>query len=146
KPADVANLDYGIVYARVPRDKRIESVDDGRFAGYDVPMAMFDRLPEVGHILSGFTARGQLVWRHKDDDGHMIETVIFDCFNGMPELGVYKPQQTGDDTCVPMDPAVSYDGGKVAFSVYHGTFNDHRNINSSSLNGSGILYTPTWAQ
>ncbi len=150
KPADLANLNYGIVYARVPRNNRIIHIDeneypDGLLAGHDVDLAMYDRLPEVGHILSGFTAPGQLVWRHEDESGETIETIIFDCVDGMPAEGVVPPKSRGDDACVPMDPAVSFDGKKVAFSVYHGTY-AHHSIYQGPVLESGMISGATSAR
>ncbi len=148
KPVATANLDYGIVYVRVPRSTaslRIRADDVctacDKHVGEEFGSSFLDTLPEVSHILEGFNAPGQLVWL--DEDGN--ETIIFDCVNGMPAEDVVPPRQNGDDVCLPADPAVSFDGKKVAFAVYHGAYRNERKLGAGYNGEVGKLATPTWA-
>jgi len=87
-----------LVYTRVPRTQ----VDDFIINGVEVShWAYLDTLPEVGSILDGFNAPGQLVLRQPDG----TEEIIYDCMNEV------RP-------CVPTDAQSSLDGTKIIFSVY----------------------------
>lgn len=151
----------GIVYVRVPRAYQtvhLRATDPyyGQYVGQPFDPSMRGALPEVSHILSQFSAPGQLVWRHPDG----TQTIIFDCVNGMPALGIVPPQGDGDDACVPLDPMLSFgaDGQhlKVAFAVYHGEYHKGRfathALGDVSLSFQpnpgdqvGLLAKPTWA-
>ncbi len=112
-PSPAAAVDDGIVYVRVPRSMSDIEIDD-----YQVSGSRYDTLPEVHFVKQNFNAPGQLIWRQ--DNGE--ETIIYDCMEGgqLPEQG--------DSTCVPMDPAISYDGRYLAFSVYHGWYDKRRRL------------------
>lgn len=152
-PAAVAAVPDGIVYVRVPRSTtpihipedagyqyKVFHYEDKPGGGYtttwsfkpifgDMDPSFLDTLPEVHYIKGSFNAPGQLVWRH--DDG--TQDIIYDCANNNPDHP--GPPAIGKDTCVPMDPAVSYDGEKLAFAVYHGTY--YRNRQFGIPPGSG---------
>ena len=142
----------GIVYVRVPRSTttiHITEADgykdpEGNPITGDVDPSFFDTLPEVHFIHRGFNAPGQLVWRHADG----TETIIFDCTGGNPAQHDGAPVN-GGPTCVPMDPAVSYDGRKLAFSVYHGTYDGHRELSQHRNGEVGKMIldqaNPGWA-
>lgn len=137
---------YGIVYVRVPRTQEVVHVDAEQYptsdrAGRDVAAALHDRLPEVGNILDNINAPGQLVWRKADG----TETVIYDCTGANPAHQP-SPPRDGEDTCIPMDPAVSYDGREVVFSVFHGVYSDVRTLYRGPSYTSGLLLGPRWAQ
>lgn len=110
-----ASAPDGIVYVRVPRSTTMLQTSEGR-----VDASFLDTLPEVHYIKGNFNAPGQLVWRHTSGNGNTVEDIIYDCLNHNPEHP--GPPVQDKDTCVPMDPAVSYDGKKVAFAVYHGYY------------------------
>lgn len=134
----------GIVYVRVPREYqtvhlRASDPYHGQYAGEPFDPSMKGALPEVSHVLDKFAGPGQLVWRHPDG----TQTIIFDCVNGMPALGIAPPQENGDDVCVPMDPMVSFgadgQGLKVAFAVYHGEYHKGR-FSTSALHEVSLPY------
>ncbi|MEZ5529332.1 MAG: hypothetical protein R3E57_05305 [Porticoccaceae bacterium] len=96
-----ADLSEDVVYTRVPRTTGSHTIHV-KGAEYVLQHAdIWDSLPEVARQFSGFNAPGQLVYRHRDGR----EEVIYDC--------VGKPAP-----CVPLDPSVSLDGTRIAFSVY----------------------------
>ncbi len=67
----------------------------------------YDALPDVTHFLGDFTAPCDLMFR--DADG--AERVLYDC----------SSTSTDEEACAAMDPAVSFDGRTVAFSVFRGS-------------------------
>lgn len=91
-------IETAIVYTRVPRTQ----VDDFIKGGTEISTWDYlDALPEVGKILSGFNAPGQLVLRQVDG----TEEIIYDCMEAV------RP-------CVPTDAQSSLDGTKIIFAVY----------------------------
>lgn len=72
---------------------------------------IYDFLPEVSHFFSGFAAPCDLVLRRPN--GH--ETVIHDC----------SSTSSSESSCAALDPAVSLDGGKIAYAVFRGTLEHH---------------------
>lgn len=73
-------------------------------------LSALDKLSEVtfqGVTNQQLTGPGQLVWLKGDG----TERVLYDC----PKVDVGQP------TCIPYDPRVSFDGKKVAFTVFKGT-------------------------
>lgn len=97
----VENLSSSIVYTRVPRTEgQHQVVVNGK--NHTLTKAdLWDKLPGVGRKFHGFNAPGQLVLQ--DQQGK--KTIIFDCV-------------ADNQPCVPLDPMVSPDGTKIAFSVY----------------------------
>ena len=73
---------------------------------------IYDVLPDVTNFLSGFTAPCDLVFR----DSNGIETVIYDC----------SSTSTQKSACAALDPAVSFDGKTIAFSVFRGALKNHK--------------------
>ncbi len=67
---------------------------------------IYDVLPDVTHFFTGFSAPCDLVLR--DPDG--TERVLYDC----------SSTSTDAASCAAMDPAVSFDGRTIAFSVFRG--------------------------
>ncbi|MCK9539950.1 hypothetical protein [Dokdonella sp.] len=141
-PAAAADGDPdGIVYVRVPR-----SINTVPVTGGEQPGALFDTLPEVHYIKENFNAPGQLVWRRANGE----EVIIYDCMEDNPVRP--GPPQQGQDVCVPMDPAVSFDGRYLAFSVYHGPYDKTRRL-TTVPQGSGEVgklrssygAKPSWA-
>lgn len=102
KPVGTGKLVHPIVYTRVPRTHTAHhvSLKDGRKYTTN-KWDYLDALPEVGRIHEKFNGPGQLVIRMPNGD----EKVIYDCMKRA------RP-------CVPADPMVSFDGTKIAFSVY----------------------------
>lgn len=100
----IESLSSPIVYTRVPRtDGQYQVVVKSK--NHTLTKAdLWDMLPGVGRKFDRFNAPGQLVLR--DQKGK--ETIIFDCV-------------TDNQPCVPLDPMVSMDGTKIAFSVYRST-------------------------
>ncbi|MDX2465023.1 MAG: hypothetical protein QNK31_11015 [Porticoccus sp.] len=90
-----------IVYTRVPRTTGSHQVLINGKPHTLTKADLWDTLPGVGRKFGKFNAPGQLVLR--DTQGN--EAIIFDCV---------KDSQP----CVPLDPMVSLDGTKIAFSVY----------------------------
>ena len=66
----------------------------------------YDTLPSVHRYRGGFVAPCDLVLRHGDG----TEDILFACEGQTPTHGI----------CAALDPAVSHDGRRVAFSVYRG--------------------------
>ena len=128
-----------IVYVRCERttapfvlDKNI-SVNGVRlkaskeFTGIDI----YDVLPDVTNFFSNFSAPCDLVRR--DADG--TETVLFDC----------SGKSTNRSACAALDPAVSFDGKKIAFSVFRGTLAPLKKaINSRALNPNADTEPLSW--
>lgn len=67
---------------------------------------VYDVLPDVTHFFSGFNAPCDLM--HRAADG--TERVLYDC----------SSTSTDEASCAAMDPAVSFDGATVAFTVFRG--------------------------
>lgn len=101
-PQGTGELVYPIVYTRVPRTHDLHSVTLKNGSSYSTDKwGYLDTLPEVARIHDRFNGPGQLVIQQPDGQ----EKVIYDCMNRA------RP-------CVPLDPMVSFDGTKIAFSVY----------------------------
>ena len=91
--------DGGIVYTRVPRT--LSTTVEHKDGPITIPkLDILDDLQEVSNIYDGMNAPGQMVMLVGG-----AETVIYDCY-------------TDDQPCVPLDPAVSLDGKRIAFAVY----------------------------
>jgi len=99
-----SQADIDIVYVRVPRTT--ETIHY-QHRDTNLPAArnwdLLDSLPETSSRIADISGPGQLV--HLDAAGD--ERVLYDCMNERP-------------ACVPMDPTVSFDGGRVIFSVLQG--------------------------
>ncbi|MEZ4247392.1 MAG: hypothetical protein R3B99_04030 [Polyangiales bacterium] len=67
---------------------------------------VYDVLPDVTHFFSGFSAPCDLM--HRAADG--TERILYDC----------SGTSTDESSCAAMDPAVSFDGATVAFTVFRG--------------------------
>ncbi|MCH9640044.1 MAG: hypothetical protein K0U40_11205, partial [Betaproteobacteria bacterium] len=103
-----------IVYSRCERtttpytvtaDLTINGVTETKtktFTGLD----MYDALPDVTNFFSNFTAPCDLVYRDAAGD----ETIIYNC----------SASSTMENACAALDPAVSFDGKTIAFSVFKG--------------------------
>ncbi len=86
---------------------------------------IYDVLPDVTHFFGDFNAPCDLI--HRDASG--IETVLYNCSTafGLPADGA--------QSCAALDPAVSFDGNSVVFSVFEGTlYTKTRNINAQVIN------------
>lgn len=96
---------FAMVYVRLPRTQGTMAEVNylGTIYNNIKNWDAYDKLPEVSFQLSRFSAPGQLVYRGRDGK----EKIIFDCMNKTP-------------SCVPMDPAVSFDGKRIIFSVVYG--------------------------
>ncbi len=94
---------FGFVYVRVPRTQGPVEAETrlGETFTIDHP-DVNDRLPDTKLQVAGFNAPGQLV--HIDAKGN--RRILFDCFKEATP-------------CVPLDPAVSFDGSEVIFSVLY---------------------------
>ncbi len=104
-----------IVYARCARTTAELDITDEvtiggitqtitrRMRGLDI----YDVLPDVTNFFDGFIAPCDLVLRQPNGD----ELVIYDC----------SSTSTDASSCAALDPAVSFDGKKIAFSVFRGT-------------------------
>lgn len=69
----------------------------------------YDKTPDVTHFFGDFSAPCDLVYR----DASGVETVIYDCST--------TGSTVGQATCAALDPQVSWDATKIAFSVFRGT-------------------------
>jgi hypothetical protein len=90
-----------IVYTRIPRTHGVHTVTIKGATREIENIDIWDTLPEVSRRSAGFNAPGQLVIREADG----TETIIHDCFK------TERP-------CVPLDPSVSLDGKKIAYTVH----------------------------
>jgi len=72
---------------------------------------IYDVLPDVNNFFTGFTAPCDLMYR--DENGS--ERVLYDC----------STTSTDANSCAALDPAVSFDGKTIAFSVFRGTLEPH---------------------
>lgn len=125
----LTELTEAIVYTRVPRTRGRWEVElrDGTLYTLESP-DVWDTLPDSRRVFEGFNAPGQLILREPDG----TEYILYDCFESpMP--------------CVPLDPAISFDGRQVMFSVYRG-----KRLESAWWNGTTLpnqrLGNPTEAQ
>ena len=115
-----AQVDEAVVYVRCDRTTEnfevtgevtlngTKQMAKRTLTGLDV----YDRLPDVSHFLGGFNAPCDLVFREPSGD----ERVLYDCSSKSKE----------DSACAAMDPAVSFDGTKVAFTVFRGKLEPHK--------------------
>lgn len=89
-----------------------------RMKGLDV----YDRMPDVTHFLTGFTAPCDLVYRNETG----VEEVIYNC----------SANSTDSSACAALDPAVSFDGTLIAFTVFRGNLYNYSEwgIHSQVLN------------
>jgi hypothetical protein len=113
-PTARAQDDVPIVYVRCARttatlDVTGTVVVDGvsrtvtrTMTGLDI----YDVLPDVTNFLGGFAAPCDLVLREASG----AERVLYDC----------STSSTDESSCAAMDPAVSFDGATVAFTVFRG--------------------------
>lgn len=121
----VVSLDYPIVYVRCPRSQEWTATAEVTVGGERVMRSRTfdvtdgpDRMPEVTRFYGGFQAGCDLMLRHPGGD----EEVIYDC-GSRPE----------EDACSAMDPAVSFDGARIAFAVFHGRVTRARQNTDSTL-------------
>ncbi len=77
------------------------------FYGTDI----YDVLPDVTNFFDNFSAPCDLVYR----DAKGVETVLYDC----------STTSSMGSSCAALDPQVSPDGSKIAFSVFKGTLKNH---------------------
>lgn len=127
-----------IVYVRCPRTTQTLELEgevtvDGTtrttrrtMRGLDV----YDVLPDVINFYGSFTAPCDLVLR----DAGGAERVLYDCVSS----------STTEDACAAMDPAVSFDGRTIAFSVFRGSLsalseNVSRRVLDPAHEGGGSL-------
>ena len=80
-----------------------ETTTASRTMGYT---DVYDILPASQRLQGGWVGPCDLVLRHEDG----TEEVIYDC----------TTTSSSDGACTALDPAVSHDGGRIAFSVYRG--------------------------
>lgn len=109
-------LTSSIVYTRVPRTIGSHQVSIKGEPHTLTKADLWDTLPGVGRKFGNFNAPGQLVLRDRQGN----ETIIFDCV-------------TDNKPCVPLDPMVSLDGTKIAFSVYRSAKLQHAQRDRASL-------------
>ncbi len=109
---ETVELPYAIVYVQCPRTEGFDVSAEVRVGGERVTRTRSfnvadspDRLPEVTRFFGGFQARCDLILRHPDGS----EETLFEC-----------AESPDDDACSAMDPAVSFDGRQIAFSVFRG--------------------------
>lgn len=116
-PATRMQLKQAVVYTRVPRTRGRYEVEfkDGTPFTIESP-DVWDKLPDSSNVFDGFNAPGQLVLLEPDG----TERILYDCFEQ-------------DVPCVPLDPAVSFDGRQVLFSVYRGKRLGNLRINGADL-------------
>lgn len=93
-----------IVYTRVPRTLGPHQVELRDGSAYTLHSPdVWDTLPDSARVFDDFNAPGQLVLRQSDGSEH----ILYDCV-------------TAQQPCVPLDPAVSFDGQRILFAVYRG--------------------------
>ncbi|KGJ95942.1 PD40 domain-containing protein [Thalassotalea sp. ND16A] len=73
---------------------------------------IYDVLPDVSNFFGDFTAPCDLVYR----DGAGQEKILYNC----------SASSTDASACAALDPAVSFDGKTIAFSVFRGKLYQHR--------------------
>lgn len=114
-PAVAHAQDEPIAYVRCPRTIEPLTLPNGAtFTGLDV----FDVLPDVTQFFSGFAAPCDLVLRQPDGS----ESILYDC-------------SSGDLPCAAMDPAVSFDGERIAFAVFRGALEPGSQQFSTAIGG-----------
>lgn len=74
---------------------------------------IYDKSPDVTNFFGDFSAPCDLVYR----DAGGVETVIYDCST--------TGSTVGGPTCAALDPQVSWDATKIAFSVFRGVAVNH---------------------
>ena len=124
----LVHADEAIVYTRCERtttafDLTADVTINGqvqtvtrRMTGLDV----YDVLPDVTNFFSNFSAPCDLIYREPSG----VETIIFDC----------SSRSTQNSSCAALDPAVSFDGKTIAFSVFRGSLLNHKeNVHSQVL-------------
>jgi len=95
--------DDPIAYVRCERTTDPLTLPNGTtLQGMDV----YDVLPDVTHFFGGFQAPCDLVLRQPDG----TEEILYDCSSGATDAAA----------CAAMDPAVSFDGQRIAFAVFRG--------------------------
>lgn len=101
-PPPTGSRAYPVVYTRVLRTTGEYTVKLKDGTDYtDDNWDHMDMLQEVGRQYDNFNAPGQLVILYPDN----TEKILYDCFKTpLP--------------CVPLDPSVSLDGTKIAFTVF----------------------------
>ena len=75
---------------------------------------IYDVLPDVTNFFGNFTAPCDLVLR----DSSGTEKIIYNC----------SANSSATASCAALDPAVSFDGKIIAFSVFHGSLKKHKEI------------------
>lgn len=80
---------------------------------------VYDVLPDVTNFLSGFSAPCDLIYR----DSQGVESTLYDC----------SSTSTDASSCAALDPAVSFDGKTVAFSVFRGELYRHKELLDSRI-------------
>ncbi|HRK57115.1 MAG TPA: hypothetical protein PLQ67_06275, partial [Burkholderiaceae bacterium] len=105
---------FGLVYVRIARSAELFTYTDSNGQKITIKnMDVYDRLPEASNKTEGMSAPGQLVYR----DPNGAEKILFDCCaDGLCKTPKAHPQNYA---CLPMDPAVSFDGKEVVFSVLY---------------------------
>jgi hypothetical protein len=85
-----------------------------------IGLDIYDHLPDVNKFFGGFAAPCDLIYR----DAVGVETVIYDCSTNSSMAA----------SCAALDPAVSFDGNTIAFSVFQGPLVENiRSIHSQVL-------------
>ncbi len=86
---------------------------------------IYDVLPDVSHFFGGFSAPCDLIYRNASGN----ETVLYNCSTA------FGTPTNGSQSCAALDPAISFDGQTVVFSVFEGTLvTKSRHINARVIN------------
>ena len=102
-PTAASSSEFDLVYVRVPRTAGPIESENSQGEPFTINHPdIGDRLPDIKLQVAGFNAPGQLV--HMNAQGH--RRIVFDCFKEVVP-------------CVPLDPAVSFNGREVLFSVVY---------------------------
>ncbi|HET6585504.1 MAG TPA: hypothetical protein VFG69_18725, partial [Nannocystaceae bacterium] len=102
-PATAAALDVPVAYVRCDRTTEDLTLASGTtLTGIDI----YDVLPDVTNFFGGWNAPCDLVLRESNG----TERVLYDCSSASTDAA----------SCTAMDPAVSFDGETIAFSVFSG--------------------------
>jgi len=107
--------DFPIVYVRCARtDVTVDLTGEVVIGGVSETRTrtmrgadLYDALPDVSHFFGGFSGPCDLVYREPSGE----ERVLYDC----------SSESTAASACAAIDPAVSFDGRTVAFTVFYGT-------------------------
>lgn len=122
-PAVAHAQDEPIVYVRCPHTTEPLQLPTGTtIFGIDI----YDILPDVTHFFGGFAAPCDLVLREPEG----TETVLYDC----------TATSTDEAGCAAMDPAVSFDGETIAFSVFRGPLVPGEESFSEAIGGDGAFH------